>query len=199
MNANFFVFFRTSVLIFSFVFSVSSNSFGFNFTSEDAKPEKLTRPRVYKETKNDAQPTEPTAAKAIVSFTVERQVFDLINQQRAAIGLAALVWSDDLAKIARAHSENMANFKFFSHAGVDGSLINDRADSFGISNWRAIGENIAFNQGYDNPGAFAVERWMLSPGHRENILNNRWTESAIGVAFTADKKYYLTEVFLLKY
>ena len=25
-----------------------------------------------------------------------------------------------------------------------------------------LGENIAYNQGYDDPGAFAVERWMLS-------------------------------------
>ena len=92
----------------------------------------------------------------------------------------------------------MANFHFFSHVGQDGLMVNDRADLFGISRWRLIGENIAFNKGYDNPAEFAVERWMNSPSHRENVLNPRWRESAVGVALSSDGAYYFTEVFLLR-
>ena len=150
-----------------------------------------TRPRVYKA-------TQTNLVKAANPFELERSTFDLINRYRENSGLLPLKWSDDVAKIARLHSENMANFNFFSHTGLDGSMVNDRADLLGISKWRAIGENIAFNQGYDNPVEFAVARWMESPAHRENLLNSRWRESGIGVAVTKEGKYYFTEVFMLK-
>ena len=151
------------------------------------------RPRVYKEKETS---NEATVKKAVTNFEFERKAFDEINQQRAAIGLQPLTWSDDAAKIARVHSENMANFKFFSHEGLDGSMVNDRADSFGVSKWRAIAENIAYNRGYANPISFVVESWMKSTGHRENILNGRWKESGIGIAITADGTYYFTQVFV---
>lgn len=199
MNTKLFVLLNTTVLIFSFVLFVPANSYGFDFASGEVKPGKSTRPRIYKQIKTEPQALEASAGKAVIAFELERQVFDLINQQRASNGLTALTWSVDAAKIARVHSENMANFKFFSHEGLDGLTVNERADDFGISNWRSIGENLAYNQGYDNPGTFAVERWMKSPGHRGNILNNRWKESAVGVAVSADKKYYFTEVFLVRY
>lgn len=77
-------------------------------------------------------------------------------------------------------------------------MINNRADSVGLSKWRSIGENIAYNRGYANPLEFAVEGWMKSPAHRDNILNNRWQESGIGIAILADGTYFFTQVFLLR-
>ncbi len=154
----------------------------------------LDRPRIY--------PSEPAKSagksKAANAFDLERRAFELINQQRTATGLEALAWSDDAARIARLHSENMANYNFFSHTGIDGLMVNDRADSFGIRKWRAIGENIAYNQGFENPVEFAVERWMQSPKHRDNLLNSRWKESGIGIAVTDKGTYYFTEVFLVR-
>ena len=153
-----------------------------------------TRPRIY-------QPEPVKFVKTLKTnnaFDLERRAFELINQQRSLIGLEHLVWSDDAAKIARLHSENMAGYDFFSHTDLDGLMVNDRADSLGIKHWRAIGENIAYNQGFENPVEFAVERWMLSPKHRDNLLNSRWKESGIGVAVTENGKYYFTEVFLLR-
>ena len=131
-------------------------------------------------------------------FSLERQAFDLINVERAKLNLNPLRWSDDVARIARVHSENMATFNFFSHTDLNGLLVNKRADVLGIKNWRAIGENIAYNRGYENPVESAVERWMESPSHRENLLNSRWRESGIGISVTKDGTYYFTEVFLLR-
>ena len=45
-------------------------------------------------------------------------------------------------------------------------------------------------------GGFAVENWMLSPGHRANILNPEFQESAIGVFVAADGTVYLTQEFI---
>ena len=112
--------------------------------------------------------------------------------------LPALEWNEDIARIARMHSENMAKYKFFSHTGLDGTMVNDRADLCGVSKWKAIGENIAYNRGYEKPAEFAVERWMQSNAHRENILNNRWKESAVGVAVSNDGAVYFTQVFLIR-
>lgn len=162
-------------------------------SSGDARPT-LTRPRIYKS--ELVKPVAPASSKT--AFNLERRAFELINRQRTLMGLEPLAWSDEAAKIARLHSENMANHNFFSHTGIDGSLVSDRADFFGISKWRAIGENIAYNQGFENPAEFAVERWMKSPKHRDNLLNSRWQESGIGIAVTAGGTYYFTEVFLVR-
>ena len=163
-------------------------------SSGDTRPA-LSRPRIVEVAAADNKKAVGNCKK---DFPLERQVFDLINQQRGKIGLANLEWNDDVAEIAREHSENMANFNFFSHTDLQGLMVNDRADAIGIRKWRAIGENIAYNRGYENPAASAVERWMQSPAHRENLLNNRWRESGIGIAVTADGTYYFTEVFLLR-
>ena len=103
-----------------------------------------------------------------------------------------------MAKIARLHSGNMAKHTFFSHSGVDGLMVNDRADSFGIYDWSAIGENIAFTRGYEKPAELACESWMKSPSHRDNLLSRKWQASAIGVAKALDGTFYFTQVFFLK-
>lgn len=139
----------------------------------------------------------PEAAPSAL-FAVEKKTFQLINAERTRRGLRTLAWSDDAAKLARMHSQSMAQYHFFSHKGLDGSMVNDRAEKQGIFNWRAIGENIAFNRGYDDPIGMAVEKWLESPSHKENMLNPDWLESGMGVAIAADGSYYFTQVFLLR-
>ena len=63
---------------------------------------------------------------------------------------------------------------------------------------RVLAENIAFNKGFADPGAFAVERWMMSGGHRANILYVGFQSSAIGSYVAADGSVHLTQVFLTR-
>lgn len=176
------------LLLLFFAFSVSAqiNGVAANFAAQEE--DESSRKRIIK-IKN---------AKSSTTFDLEKSAFALLNQKRAEKNLAPLEWSDDVAKIARSHSQNMAKYKFFNHRGVDGLMVDERADAVGIGKWRAIGENIAFNQGYQNPVEFAVQRWMMSPTHRDNILNNRWQESAVGIAVADDGAIYFTQVFLLR-
>jgi uncharacterized protein YkwD len=129
-------------------------------------------------------------------FDLEKKVFALINNIRRINNLSELVWDERVAAIARTHSTDMAEKSFFSHRGFNGSMIDDRADSGGLGRWRAIGENIAYNRGYAKPPEFAVECWMKSQGHRENLLDARWKETGIGIAQSGDGAYYFTQVFL---
>jgi uncharacterized protein YkwD len=90
----------------------------------------------------------------------------------------------------------MARGQFLSHVDRDGLDLRGRAAALGVHGWRTLGENIAYNQGYSDPTAFAVERWMVSEKHRENILNGEYTHAAVGMARASDGTYYFTQVFM---
>ncbi|MDQ3129180.1 MAG: CAP domain-containing protein [Acidobacteriota bacterium] len=153
-----------------------------------------SRPRIYVKTSE----AKPNVSAPMTVLDLERQAFQLINEKRREQGLKELEWSESIAKIARLHSQNMADNKFFSHTGLDGSIVSDRADKSGLKKWRAIGENIAYNRGYKQPIEFAVERWLQSSSHKQNLLNKEWQESAVGIAVTPEGTYYFTQVFLLR-
>lgn len=136
--------------------------------------------------------------KTIDISALERLAFKLINQERVTNSLKELVWSEDIAKIARLHSKNMANNMFFNHRGLDGLMVNNRADALGVSNWQSIGENIAYNLDSESPTEFAVESWMQSAPHRKSLLSPKWNETGVGIAVASDNSYYFTQVFLLR-
>ena len=203
------VFFFQILAVSAFIFTFSLNSqaqsnlaeINFNLLSSKTNINTgISRPRIFKkELAAGHNLTENNKVnKPVRVFDLERKAFALLNYQRGIQGLPQLAWSEDLAKIARTHSEDMARKKYFSHTGSDGSQVNKRADSLGVRHWRAIGENIAYNRGFENPVEFAVERWMKSPSHRQNLLSGQWKESGIGIAVTPDGTYYFTQVFILR-
>lgn len=200
-------------LVFTFVFSLTlfsaltvetnaqtggrENNYNLKFVSDEKIAGATARPRVIEnKSENKINSAAKVSAAAILEF--EQRAFQLINGKRAAQNLSPLKWNEDVARIARIHSQNMAQYKFLSHQGTDGSMVDDRADHIGLNRWRAIGENIAYNRGYAQPIEFAVERWMQSPKHKQNLLDDRWQESAIGVAVASDGSFYLTQVFLVR-
>ena len=87
---------------------------------------------------------------------IELRAFEQTNLARIKNGLPPFVWDDDMSRIARNHSENMSRLGFFSHVTPDGKRLPDRARAIGIQHYSVLGENIAYNQGYDDPGALAV-------------------------------------------
>jgi uncharacterized protein YkwD len=129
---------------------------------------------------------------------IERRAFAMTNSVRLQHGLPPLEWDPELCRMGRAHSENMVRLGFFAHETPDGLHMTDRARAAGIRHWRVIAENIAYNQGFDDPGAFAVERWMLSPGHRSNILLREFERSAIGSFVAPDGTVYITQEFIAR-
>lgn len=128
----------------------------------------------------------------------ERRAFDLINAARRARGESMLVWDAELTRMARQHSENMARQNFFDHIDRQGQNVATRARVGGVCGWSAIGENIAYNSGYDDPAGFAVERWLTSAKHRDNLLRRGFTHSGVGVARSADGRVFFTQVFLTR-
>jgi len=67
--------------------------------------------------------------------------------------------------------------QYFAHVSPLGIGVGDLAMQYGYE-FIAIGENLALGN-YENDQDL-VQAWMDSPGHRENILNQRY--EAIGIA-----------------
>lgn len=121
----------------------------------------------------------------------ERQMLDLVNEERTAVGLRALTWDDRLVVVARQHSEEMFRLKYFAHQSpVSGSPF-DRLKTAGITYSRA-GENLAYAQSV----SVAHRGLMQSQGHRENILRPEFTRIAIGVISAGPYGRMFTQLFL---
>ncbi len=90
----------------------------------------------------------------------------------------------------------MASAGFFSHIDPGRGALDRRLGAARIS-WRAAAENIFEQQGHSGPVRTAVTGWMRSAGHRRNILDARFRESAVGIAVRRGTWYY-TQVFLLR-
>jgi len=166
--------------------------------SESAVSAPISRARRVTPEETSSTPPTANATSLDTPTEVEQRAFEQTNSARIKSGLAPLVWDPELCRMARAHSENMAKQGFFSHETPEGLQLKERAHENGIAHFRVIAENIAYNKGYSDPGGFAVERWMISSGHRANILYIGFQASAIGSYVAADGSTYLTQVFIAR-
>ncbi len=126
---------------------------------------------------------------------MERRAFDLVNAERRKAKLKPLQWSEEVAQVARAHSQRMADANFFDHTDPRFGDVGDRLNRFGVR-WQMCGENIFTCNGFRNPESLAVREWMKSRGHRDNILTKEFTHSAIGLVYRSDGSYYFTQIFI---
>lgn len=111
-----------------------------------------------------------------VDSASEAQMVDLVNQERAKEGLGALRVEEKLTAVARAHSRDMFERRYFSHYSPEGRDVGYRARQEGVE-YALIGENLA----YAPDVTTAHSGLMNSEGHRTNILDPAWTRIGIGV------------------
>lgn len=133
----------------------------------------------------------PESAK---TAQMEAAVRQGINQVRQKNKLQPLQNNEKLAQVARNYSRQMAQKNFFSHTGANGSTLQDRIRAGGISYW-IVGENLFKSRNVPQPVPAAIEGWMQSPGHRENILRPVFRETGVGV-WRVGNTYYITQLFL---
>ncbi|MBI1919007.1 CvpA family protein [Candidatus Microgenomates bacterium] len=108
--------------------------------------------------------------------TSEQQMFNLVNQARAAQGVKPLLFDDRLREVARAHAKDMFMRGYFSHYTPEGLSPFDRMAAANIS-FNAAGENLAYAPNV----TLAHDGLMKSPGHRANILSGDFGKVGIGV------------------
>src|SRR5258706_1810646 len=105
------------------------------------------------------------------------EVIRLTNQQREAVGLNAVSENHVLDSAALAKGNDMLAKGYWAHFAPDGTSPWSFYSSFGYK-YRYAGENLA--RDFADAGS-AVNAWMNSPSHKENILNPNYKEIGIGV------------------
>ena len=107
---------------------------------------------------------------------LEKQMLDLVNQERVAAGLNPLEADPELTEVARRHSADMFARGYFAHDTPEGRTPFDRMRAANVR-FITAGENLALAPTIP----VAHTGLMNSPGHRANILRPQFGRLGIGV------------------
>lgn len=143
----------------------------------------------------------PNASGSCSAAPTVQEAVDRINAARAVArqcgtaffpATTPLAWDAQLQVAAQAHASDMANRNFFAHTNPDGVTASQRTTAAGYG--PATGENIA--AGYASMEA-AMQGWLLSPGHCENIMRPTYRHYALACADGPGSDYgtYWTQSF----
>jgi uncharacterized protein YkwD len=106
------------------------------------------------------------------------EVIRLVNAERSARGLNALVASPALSQAGGVHACDMIHYDFVGHQNpVTGSTPETRYQAAGFPSIDE-GENVA--SGIYSASA-VVDAWMASPVHQEVILTGYFTHVGVGI------------------
>lgn len=134
---------------------------------------------------------------------LEADMVEMVNAERAKIGLKPLAVEETLAGVARAHSAEMRDKAYFAHESPTSSLREpiDRFQSAFSDKPRVIAENIFRSWGAQRQVTISEireghESLMKSPGHRANILYPDVTHIGIGIVANGRGDLWITQMFL---
>lgn len=135
-------------------------------------------------------------APALTGFTQDpakaAALFDLMNGARAKDGLALLERDGALDAVALARARNLITNGYFDHYAPDGESAFSELAARGIR-YRLAGENLARNNYIETRTVQAAfEGLMGSPGHRANILEERFAQAGIAAVQSGHMWVYVT-------
>ena len=132
----------------------------------------------------------PQADAASSASNYENAVLFWTNVERSRHGLSKLKTTDALCSASGTRAKEL--YYKFSHTRPSGNRWTTALSAKGIK-YRNAAENIA--AGYTSPCS-VVKAWMESDGHRNNILNSKYSYLGVGLLYTqSGKKYYWDQLF----
>ncbi|MGB0431444.1 MAG: CAP domain-containing protein [Bacteroidia bacterium] len=120
------------------------------------------------------------------------KTFLIVNKYREKKGLNPLKNIPYMEELAREHSLKMARgVRAFGHRGWE-----ERADLI-LDNIEVemVAENVGFNKGYDDAANQILAGWIKSRTHKDNILNEEFDITGVGVSQADDGTVYFTQIF----
>src|SRR3989344_6156462 len=106
----------------------------------------------------------------------EKDMLELVNRERAKLGLDILKADNPLRNVGRAHCLDMFKRSYFSHYTPEKKSPFDRMKAANIQ-YLIAGENLAYAPNVE----IAHQGLMNSPGHKENILRPEFGKLGLGV------------------
>lgn len=135
-------------------------------------------------TTQQAKPVSTTLQQTKVTQPVKpSDILYYINQERIKAGVQPLEDNPELDASAQAKCDDMVKYNYFAHVNP---VTNQRPENLMRANLHLMpqyyGENLI-----DIPGDAQniVHGWMMSQGHKENILDSRYIYTGIGVCHIA--------------
>ena len=126
--------------------------------------------------------------------TPSAELLRLTNAQRAAQGRFP-VRGDNASLHAAAQLRAREAAQYWSHTRPDGSNWSTVLAQFNISGHRVASENLAFTS-TNNP-ANAINVWMNSPSHRDNLLASSHRHVGFGMYFCSRlSRYFWAQLFI---
>jgi uncharacterized protein YkwD len=117
------------------------------------------------------------------------------NGERVRAGVGELTLDGMLVRIARERAQDMASRNYFAHTSPSGQTAFELMLAYGF-NAGASGENLARNNYPTGQSvAVAMVAFMNSAGHRDNLLDPKYTRIGIGHAPGADGMNYFAVLF----
>ncbi len=130
-----------------------------------------------------------------LAFNAEIETYADVNALRTEAGLPPLEASQELANVARLHSQDMAANHRIRHEFDNGCTIICVMDAVGIERAWA-GENTESNNWEWTETAYhAVATWKSDSEHLANMMNCHYTRFGSGVTLGSDGRIYYSMVF----
>lgn len=105
-------------------------------------------------------------------------ILNITNNERVALSLKPYTSNMLLDRIASLRADDLFANQYFEHESPDGKSAPELAPVVGYK-YLYIGENLAMGDFYTD--AEIVNAWMDSPGHKANILNDKYTELGVAI------------------
>lgn len=141
-------------------------------------------------------------------YTMEKEIKALVDVERQKQGLATLKWNDELAAVAREHSQNLAkedeeltnmkltcDFPMIHHEGLNfGAYSQNRLNNRGIYYFSQSGENIALmpsaqrSISYDPLTEMAMAEKLQTCSNRQSQYNATLKSKTENNSYTEEQK-----------
>ena len=121
----------------------------------------------------------PKPQEEIILPSFSESIINQVNNYRIENNISILKINPLLQKAAQQKAEDMAKYGYFSHTSPQGISPWYWFDNVGY-NLLYAGENIAVK--FSDPEKL-MNAWINSPSHKENIINYKYDETGIGIAF----------------
>jgi uncharacterized protein YkwD len=118
----------------------------------------------------------PQATATPLVHSLERQMFERVNRDRAKNNLSPLAFDSKLSDIARSHSKDMVENHFFDHESPRFGVLDARLHRAGYL-FKSARENLAEAPTVDE----AEDGLLKSPHHYENLMATNITHIGIGI------------------
>lgn len=107
-------------------------------------------------------------------------LMQLVNQERRARNIPALLTSQKLVSASSLKSQDMIDRDYFDHVDPDGNYVWGKIVASGYSPYKILGENLAVDFATSEG---MVKAWIESPTHRTNLLHTSFLDQGLAALY----------------